>query len=105
LHEQKSSEEEVVKDISALVVALGVTPWLPVVAQSAEQAAQSEENGDAAKVSGSRGEPRRYAVCVNPVGAPVDPPPVSALQPCKRRAHYNGARAVYPLGVAFRFQA
>ena len=66
LHEQKSSEEEVVQDISALIVALGVTPWLPVVAQSAEQAAQSEENGDAAKVSGSRGEPRHYAVCVNP---------------------------------------
>ena len=63
------------KDISTLVVALGVTLWLPVAAQSAEQAAQSAEKSAATPkcLEAAVNPVTGYAVCVNPVGAPVDP--------------------------------
>jgi hypothetical protein len=72
-----------VKGLKALVVALGVTLWLPVVAQSAEQATQSaEKSGTPAKCLEAAVNPvTGFAFCINPRGAPVDPPPVSPCVP------------------------
>jgi hypothetical protein len=97
LQEQKSSEEEIVKNLSGLILVLGLTLALPAVAQAAEQAAQSQDGGaKPAKCLEAAVNPvTGYAVCVNPVGAPVDPPPVSSLQPCKPRAHDSEAWTTY----------
>jgi hypothetical protein len=86
-----------VKTLSTLVVALGVAFALPTVAQSAEQAAQSQDEGaKPAKCLEAVVNPvTGFAFCVNPRGAPVDPPPVSSLQPCKPRAHDNEAWTTY----------
>jgi hypothetical protein len=97
LQERKSSEEEIVKSLSTLVVALGLTIGLQAAALSAEQVAQSQDGGPKpAKCLEAAVNPvTGYAVCVNPVGAPVDPPPVSSLQPCKPREHDNEAWTTY----------
>ena len=85
------------KNLSTLVVALGLTLGLQAAALSAEQAAQSQDGGPKpAKCLEAAVNPvTGYAVCVNPVGAPVDPPPVSSLQPCKPRAHDSEAWTTY----------
>ena len=86
------------KHIKTLVVALGVAMWLlPTVAQSAEQSTQSAERSAApakcleAAVNPVTGD----AICVNPRGAPVEPPPKAAFQPCKPRAHDSDPWTVY----------
>jgi hypothetical protein len=86
-----------VKGLKTLVVALGITLWLPMVAQSAEESAQSEEKSAApAKCLEAAVNPvTGFAFCINPRGAPVNPPPVSALHPCKPRAHDNDPMTVY----------
>ena len=89
------------QDVRILVVVVGL--WLPVAAQAAENPAepsatsgQSAEAGTPAKCLEAAVNPvTGFAVCVNPVGAPVDPPPASAFQPCKPRAHDNDAFTVY----------
>lgn len=75
------------KDLKTLVVALGVTMWLPMVAQSAETSSQSAEtSATPAKCLEAAVNPvTGYAVCINPRGAPVEAPPPSFLQPCKPR--------------------
>jgi hypothetical protein len=75
-----NTEQEIVKDLKTLVVALGVTMWLPMVAQSAETSTTPAKCLEAAvnPVTG-------YAVCMNPRGAPVEAPPPSFLQPCEPR--------------------
>lgn len=85
------------KDLETLVVALGVTMWLPTIAQSAEQSAPSAgTSATPAKCLEAVVNPvTGFAFCVNPRGAPVDPPPVAALQPCKPRAHDKEDWAVY----------
>ena len=86
------------KHIKTLVVALGVAMWLlPTVAQSEEQSAQSTEEPAApakcleAAVNPVTGD----AICVNPRGAPVEPPPKAVFQPCKPRAHDSDPWTVY----------
>ena len=92
------------KVLKTLVVALGVTLWLPMAAQSAESAAEPAEKP--AESAGTSATPVKcleavvnpvtdYAFCTNPRGAPVESPPVSALQPCKPRAHDNEDWTVY----------
>lgn len=94
------------KYLRTLIVALGVTMLLSVAAQSADTATQPADTtatqpGEAAAapakcleaavnpVTGS-------AYCVNPRGAPVEPPPRESLnRPCKPRAHDNDAFTVY----------
>jgi hypothetical protein len=85
------------KILRTLVVALGVTLWLPVAAQSAEESARSEEKSAApAKCLEAAVNPiTGFAFCINPRGAPVDPPPVSSLHPCKPRARDNDPMTVY----------
>lgn len=95
--EQEDEEEAVVKHLKTLVVALGVTTGLSMTAQSEEKPVQSEEKTAApgkcleATVNPVTG----FAFCINPRGAPVDPPPVSALKPCKPRAHDSDPMTVY----------
>lgn len=36
-----------------------------------------------------------FAFCLEPKGVPVDPPPVTALKPCKSRPHDKETGAVY----------
>jgi hypothetical protein len=87
-----------VKHIKTLVVALGIAMWLlPTVGQSEEQSTQSTEGSAApakcleAAVNPVTGD----AICVNPRGAPVEPPPEAAFQPCKPRAHDSDPWTVY----------
>jgi hypothetical protein len=91
------TKEEIVTGLKTLVIALGVTMGLPLIAHSEEQAAQPGANPAPpaqcleAAVNPVTGD----AVCVNPVGAAVAPPPKSAFQPCKPRAHDNDAWTTY----------
>jgi hypothetical protein len=86
-------EDGIVTDLKTLVVALGVTLWLPVAARSetstqpAETPAPSVEQPAApAKCLEAAVNPvTGFAVCVNPRGAPVEAPPPSAFHPCKPR--------------------
>jgi hypothetical protein len=90
------TEEEIVKDLKTLIVALGVTMVLPMAARSA--ATQSAETSAApAKCLEAVVNPvTGYAFCVNPRGAPVESPPRESLnRPCKPRAHDNDAFTVY----------
>jgi hypothetical protein len=93
-----------VKGLKALVVALGVTLWLPMAAQCAEEsvepAEKSAQSGEKsvtpAKCLEAAVNPvTGFAFCINPRGAPVDPPPVSSLHPCKPRAHDSDPMTVY----------
>jgi hypothetical protein len=87
-----------VKELTTLVVAFGVTLWLPVVpAQSAEESAKSAEKpATTPKCLEAAVNPvTGYAVCVNPVGAPVEAPPASSFNPCKSRPHDNEAWTTY----------
>ena len=92
------------KVLKTLVVALGVTLWLPMTAQSAENSVEpAEKAAESAKTSATPvkcleavvNPVTGYAFCTNPRGAPVESPPVSALQPCKPRAHDNEDWTVY----------
>ncbi len=80
-----------------LVVALGVTLGLPLVAHAEEQSAQpADKSATPAKCLEAAVNPvTGDAVCVNPVGAPVAPPPKAAFQPCKPRAHDKDAWTTY----------
>ena len=89
-----------------VVLGLGAVLWLPLAAQAAEDA------GEAAKQEAQNGKEEQtaapkclqaavnpvtgHAVCVNPRGAPVDPPPAEALnKPCKPRSHDDDPFTVY----------
>ena len=67
--------------LKTLVVALGVTLWLPTAAQSAEATGRSPRNSATpAKCLEAAVNPvTGYAICVNPRGAPVEPPPKASL--------------------------
>jgi hypothetical protein len=94
-----------VKGLKTLVVALGVTMWLPMAAQSAENSAEpAEKSAESAEGSATPAKCLEavvnpvtgYAFCVNPRGAPVESPPRSSLNhPCKPRAHDNDPWTVY----------
>jgi len=93
-----------VKYLKTLVVALGVTLWLPMAAQSADTSAEpaekpaqpAEGSATPAKCLEAAVNPvTGFAVCVNPRGAPVEQPSASALHPCKPRAHDNDPWTVY----------
>jgi len=100
-----NSEDDVVKIFKTLVVALGVTLWLPLAAQAAEESAQSTEkqappsadSTASAKCLEAVVNPvTGYAFCTNPRGAPVEPPPPADFQrPCKPRAHDADPWTVY----------
>ena len=90
--------------LKTVVVALGVTLLLPVAAQSADSSpAPGETSGQPADAAATPAKCLEavvnpvtgFAFCVNPRGAPVEPPPVAALQPCKPRAHDKEDWAVY----------
>jgi hypothetical protein len=86
-----------VKSIGTLAMMLGLALCLPATARAAEQQAQAADQGAKpvkcleAAVNPVTG----FAVCVNPVGAPVDPPPAAAFQPCKPRTHDNDVWTMY----------
>jgi glucose dehydrogenase len=82
--------------LKTLVVGLGVTLWLPLTAQAAEEPAQSAGSATPAKCLEAAVNPvTGDAICVNPRGAPVEPPPKAAFQPCKPRAHDSDPWTVY----------
>jgi hypothetical protein len=98
-------EDDVVKIFKTLTVALGVALWLPLVAQAAEESAPSAEE-QAPPPADSTASTKcleavvnpvtGYAICTNPRGAPVAPPPPASFQrPCKPRAHDDDAWTVY----------
>ena len=82
----------------ALVIALSATVWLPMLAVAAEEkpVPPAEKSTTTAKCLVAEVNPvTGHAVCVNPRGAPVESPPVSALRPCKPRAHDKEDWTVY----------
>jgi hypothetical protein len=98
-------EEEGVKHLKTLLVALGVIMSLPMLAQAADEPIQPADK-PAQSAQGSTPPAKcleavvnpvtGYAFCVNPRGAPVDPPPRTSLnRPCKPRAHDDDAFTVY----------
>lgn len=89
------------KDLKTLAVALGVILWLPMAAHSAEESAPSaEESAAPAKCLKAAVNPvTGHATCVEPRGAPVEPPPPSAFKrPCKPRAHDDDPWTIYEHG-------
>jgi hypothetical protein len=97
LPEQENSEDDVPKTFGTLLVAWGIGLGLSAAAYAADQTAQSPDGGTKppkcleAAVNPVTG----YALCVNPVGAPVEQPPVADFKPCKPRAHDNEAWTTY----------
>lgn len=68
----------------------------PNAGECAEGAPQTPPPEQAAKYLVAEVNPvTGNAVCVNPRGAPVEPPPASALKPCKPRAHDKDDWTVY----------
>lgn len=83
--------------LKALVIAFGLI-WLPVAAQAADKADQpSDEQAAPPKCLEAAVNPvTGHALCINPRGAPVDPPPAEAFKrPCKPRAHDDDPFTVY----------
>jgi hypothetical protein len=99
-------EEEIVKHLRTLIVALGVAMLLPAAAQSADTATQPADT-TATQSAETPAAPAKCleaavnpvtgsAYCINPRGVPVEPPPRESLnRPCKPRAHDNDAFTVY----------
>ena len=91
--------------LKTLMVVLSVTLLLPMAAQSEEKSAPMA--GQAAPAVKSAEAPAKclkaavnpvtgYAICLEPRGAPVDPPERTSLQrPCKPRAHDSDPSTVY----------
>jgi hypothetical protein len=90
-------EDDGVKTLGTLVVASGLALVFSAAAHAADQAAQSPDGGtkQAKCLEAAVNPVTGYAVCVNPVGAPVDPPPVASFKPCKPREHDNEAWTTY----------
>jgi hypothetical protein len=94
-----------VKKLKMLGVVVGLALLMPVAAQSAEETAEPAK--EPAQSSESAATPPKclkaavnpvtgHAICLEPKGAPVDPPERSALQrPCKPRARDDDAWAMY----------
>lgn len=93
------------KVLKTLVVALSVIALLPMAATSeekstppAEQSVPADKSAEApAKCLKAVVNPvTGFAICLEPRGAPVEPPPRASLQrPCKPRAHDNDPFTVY----------
>lgn len=86
------------RELKTLVVTLGVTMWLSTGAYSAEEAAQpTDEPAAPVKCLKAVVNPvTGHAICVDPKGAPVDPPPAEALnKPCRPRDHDDDPFTVY----------
>lgn len=84
-------------DLARTLLAAAFLSALPVAGHCEDAAPQAQKPGGApvkcllAEVNPVTG----HAVCINPRGAPVEPPPVSALKPCKPRAHDKDGWTVY----------
>lgn len=93
------------KVLRTLIVALSVTVLLPMAAHSEEKSAPpAEQSAPSAEASAWQARCLKavvnpvtgYAICLEPKGAPVEPPPRASLQrPCKPRAHDNDPFTVY----------
>ena len=83
--------------LRTLIVASGIMLWLPLAAQATEESAPSAEVSAAPKCLQAVVNPvTGFAICVNPKGAPVEPPPSESFnRPCKPRAHDDDPWTVY----------
>ena len=92
-------EEEIVRDLKTLIFALGVTMLVPVAARSVDPTPTQPAEASAAPakcLEAAVNPVTGYAFCVNPRGAPVEPPPRGSLnRPCKPRPHDDDAFTVY----------
>jgi hypothetical protein len=93
-----------VKALTGLVVVISVVLCFTAVAQSpenlhqpAEESAASAESATAQKCLRASVNPvTGHAICLEPRGAPVDPPaPEAFVRPCKPRAHDNEDFTMY----------
>jgi len=92
-----NTEDDIVMVLKALAVACGVMLWLPTAAQSPDETGgTAQDTAKPAKCLEAAVNPvTGDAICVNPRGAPVEPPPKAAFQPCKPRAHDSDPWTVY----------
>jgi hypothetical protein len=83
--------------VKTLVVALGAALYVPVHGEAGESANQPAEDAAVPEkcLEAAVNPVTGFAVCINPRGAPVDPPPASAFKPCKPRAHDDDPWTVY----------
>jgi hypothetical protein len=99
-------EEDIVRSLKMVVIGLGAVLWLPMAAQGAEDAGEPATQDAAPGTEKQAAAPKcleaavnpvtGHALCINPRGAPVDPPPAEALnKPCKPRAHDDDPFTVY----------
>jgi hypothetical protein len=78
------------------LLTFSILPSAPNARECAEGAPQTPPPEKTAKCLEAAVNPvTGHAVCINPRGAPVEPPPVSALKPCKPRAHDKDDWTVY----------
>ncbi|MEZ5828948.1 MAG: hypothetical protein R3D01_11515 [Hyphomicrobiales bacterium] len=83
-----------------VLIALAGSACLTIAAHAADspdETAGDQEQAAAPKCLEAAVNPvTGYAVCVNPRGAPVEPPPPEALdKPCKSRPHDDDPFTVY----------
>ncbi len=86
------------KNVRRTLLAIGILLSLPVAGQCGDSPTPAEKPAAAPPVKcleAAVNPVTGHAVCVNPRGAPVDPPPVSALKPCKPRAHDKDGWTTY----------
>jgi len=96
-----------VKGLKPLIVVLAMAVLVPMTVQAAEEAAPKAEDPASSASDQTAEAPAKclqavvnpvtgFAICVNPKGAPVEPPPTEAYQrPCKPRAHDDDDWTVY----------
>ncbi len=89
-----NTEEEIVRHLKTLVIALGVTVGLQLAAQAEDKPPPSADAAPAKCLEALVNPVTGYTLCVNPRGAPVEQaaPP---SQPCKPRAHDKETGTVY----------
>jgi hypothetical protein len=81
-----------------ILIGLASSVCLPMATHAADNATETpgEQAAPPKCLEAAVNPVTGYAVCVNPRGAPVEPPPAEALnKPCKPRSHDDDPFTVY----------
>ena len=91
-------------NLKMVLIAASAALWLPMATHVAAQADDGADKPDAEQeqaaapkcLEAAVNPVTGHAICVNPRGAPVAPPPAEALnKPCKPRSHDDDPFTVY----------
>jgi hypothetical protein len=81
-----------------ILIGLAGSVCLPMATHAADNATEtpSEQTAPPKCLEAAVNPVTGYAICINPRGAPVEPPPAEALnKPCKPRSHDDDPFTVY----------